>query len=611
MKKLLISLLLTLLVLSTSFTLIACDKNPTSPADSGSESAPDSLPGESESDSEPEGTGDGVISDVTVHNIIENGVVNYAIIRPDRASAAMIAPASDLYECLAALSSEMIRFETDYTMDYLMTGSHNQEAYEIIIGDTIYEYSATAYEGLGYGEYRITTEGNKIYVAAPTSDGLHGAVNYLISVFRSNYDSATGSLSVNAADIEKQNVYNPVLNSIPAIEGAKLSFLYDCGDESNMLAFEDCTEEMYDKFVAKLKELDYKEYTSTEMNENKFITLTKEKKIYNVTFTPSDKMMRVIIDIDSRFTLPEYDKDWDSSKKVCDSLLIQVGTSPKDNAAQNGECYLIRCEDGRFLVWDGGFGPNEEGLTPRNCHTVLYNTLVKYTPAGQKPTIAAWIFTHGHADHVGAVSKFAAAYSSKVDVDQFVYNFPSLDTSVNTYGVASTRGVLNAMSKYYPNAELVKAHPGQLFKYANVEMEMLYTLEFYAPKVLDFYNTASLVNRVWIYGQSIMMSGDMSEDANAICRKYYNKFLESDFYQVAHHGATGGTNAFNKLCNPRWVLWPRGEGSYAAAKGYSINSYLSSKDSRVEIHFPAFFNTTVINLPFDGKSTSFEVYPNA
>ena len=607
MKKLLISLLLVLMVLSMSFALIACDKDPTPPADSEGESSSDVTPGDSETD----GTEEGAIPDVTVHNIIENGAAKYAVIRAEDATKTAIGAATALYQYFSGLSSELVRFETDYTIDYLLNGSHNMEAYEIIIGNTIYEYSSTAGEGLGYGDYRITTEGNKIFVASPTDAGLNAAVNYLITVFKSNYNSDTASLSVNAADIEKKSVYSSFLNSMPTVEGAVLSFLYDCGDETDMLAFKNCTEEIFDKYVAKLKELDYKEYTSTEMNNNKFITLTNSNKIFNVSFTPSDKMMRVIVDNSAKFSLPEYDKDWDSSKKVCDSLLIQIGTAPADNPEQNGECYLIRCEDGRFLVWDGGFRNNSPDVTPKNNHIHLYNALVKYTPEGQTPTIAAWIFTHGHSDHVGVVSTFASTYSKKVDVDQFVYNFPSLDPDLNTYGPATTRSTVDAMSKYYPNAELVKAHPGQLFKYANVEMEMLYTLEFYAPKVLEFYNTSSLVDRVWIYGQSIMMSGDMSPDANDICRKYYKDYLKSDFYQVAHHGASGGSNTFNKLVAPKWVLWPRGETNYTASTTSDRNSWLSDKTSSVEIIFPAWFQTTVINLPFDGKEGSYEVYPNA
>ncbi|MBR2370690.1 MAG: hypothetical protein IKA82_01590 [Clostridia bacterium] len=165
------------------------------------------------------------------------------------------------------------------------------------------------------------------------------------------------------------------------------------------------------------------------------------------------------------------------------------------------------------------------------------------------------------------------------------------------------------MNKYYPKTERVKAHPGQLFKYANVEIEMLYSLEFNAPNVLEFYNNSSLVNKVFVHGQSIMMTGDMGPEANPICRKYYGNYLKSDFYQVAHHGGQGGSNEFNKLCNPKYVLWPVGERSYQSLKDHSYNSWLSTSGT-VDIFFPAWYHTTVINLPFDGKESSYEVYPN-
>ena len=598
-EKILISLLLALVLIMSALTLIACDDDPTPPADS--ESSTEQTPG----DTEDEGG-----EDLAVHNIIENGVVKYAVIRAESATKTAISAATSLYQYFAELSSEMIRFETDYTLDYLQNGTHDETTYEIVIGNTIYEYSAKAYEGLGFGDWRITTHGNKIYVAALADDGIVTAINWLLSFFRDNYNSETSSLSINAADIEKQQTFNTALNSMPFVDGVDVDCIYDCGDSSKLVIYNDCTEDVFDAYLTKLKEQDYKEYTSTVMNNNKFATYSNESGILNVSFTPSDKKLRVIFDSAAKFSLPEYDKDWDSSKKVCDSLLIQIGTAPEDNDAQNGECYLIRCEDGRFLIWDGGFKDNESGKTTRNNHVNIYNALVKYTPAGQKPTIAAWIFTHGHTDHIGACRTFMRSYSSKVDIEQFVYNFPSLDESVNTYGPAATQGLLDVMNQYYAGSELVKAHPGQLFKYANVEIEMLYSLEFYAPKVLSFYNTSSLVNIVRVGGQSIMMSGDMSPDANDICRKYYGDYLKCDFYQVSHHGGEGGSNTFNKLCDPKWVLWPRGANDWDRVMGVDRNSYLTGSDSKVEILFPAWFQTTVINLPFDGNKTSYEVYPN-
>lgn len=607
MKKLLITLLLALLVLSMSFALISCDDQPDTPKDTDGQTESESLPGESDGESETEAVFNG-IADTEIHKIVENGVANYAVIRAESASKTAISLASELYQYLAGLSSEMVRFETDYTMDYLMTGAHNQETYEIIIGNTMYEQSAKVYEGLGLGEYVITTVGHKILIASKTDNGIAAAITELTNVFKACYDESGKTLSVSAADIEKRTVFNTFLNGLPALGSESLECQYDCGDSSDMLIYNDFTEEMMNEYVTKLKELGYKEHTSTELNENKFVTLTSESKILNVSLTKADKKMRVIFDNTSKFSLPEYDADWDSSKKVCDTLLIQVGTSPLDNETTNGECYVIRCEDGRFIVYDGGHPNNEEGLTQRNCHVRLYNVLKRYTPEGMETRIAAWVFTHGHSDHVGAFTKFGG-YASEIKVDQFIYNFPSTDPNLNTYGYATTRGTNSTMEKF-TTAEKVKAHPGQIFKFANVEIEVLYSLEFYAPEVLDYYNTSSIVTRVYAHGQSVLMPGDMSPDGNKICRKYYGDYLQSDFYQVTHHGFTGGSNEFNKLVAPKWVLWPLAERTFASHKAASTNSWLSDPSSSVEIIFPAFFNTTVIPLPFDGKTESYTVYPN-
>ena len=115
---------------------------------------------------------------------------------------------------------------------------------------------------------------------------------------------------------------------------------------------------------------------------------------------------------------------------------------------------------------------------------------------------------------------------------------------------------------------------------------------------------------MYVYYQTFMMSGDMSPDSNRICIDCYRSHLQSDFYQVAHHGATGGSNEFNKICKPKYVLWPIGGGKWDTYKNHERNSWLSDPNSSVEIIFPALFQTTVIKLPFDGSESSYEIYPN-
>lgn len=604
MKK---SLLLTLilLLLTVALTFSACDKTPDNPpADSESDTQP--VGSESESES-----GSSDIVDLAEHKIVVDGVVKYSVVRVESASNELKDSVSAFHQFLTGMSSEDVVIETDFSLDYLTTGTHDASKFEIVIGNTNYEKSAEMLNGLSYGEYAIEAEGNKIYVIAPTDNGIAEALSKLMAVMTMEYDNAAKQLTVETAAIECKNVFNELLAAIPAMDNATYEFSKDGGDESMMLVFKNTKAEDFDAYTTKLLENGYKEYSSYEnFGNNKFILVTKGDMALNVLYTKADSKTRVILDDLTETDLPEIDTNY---TKKCESLLLQVGTAPKGMASQNGECYIFRCEDGRFIIVDGGFSGTSAdaqlesaGKIAHNNAKRIYETLSKYTPTGMKPTVACWIFTHSHGDHTGAFSTFVTNYSRLVDVDQFVYNYP-LD-SVNNEKWTARPNARNRLDTYYPNAEIVKAHAGQTFKYANIDMEVLYAAELFWPGTVENMNEVSLVTRMSIGGQTVLMPGDMYPAANTICQKYLGSFLKSDFYAVSHHGYAGSSNPFCQMVAPTWVLWPVGEDDYITNRANSRHSWLVGSESSAKQHFPAFFNTTVFNFPFNG--TNYEVYAN-
>ena len=79
-------------------------------------------------------------------------------------------------------------------------------------------------------------------------------------------------------------------------------------------------------------------------------------------------------------------------------------------------------EDGRFIMIDGGqnIGGMHTGYDPWAQVDTIYNVLsdlyVKaygYAPSNENPiTIAAWIITHGHGDHISAMWDFSHKYGA-------------------------------------------------------------------------------------------------------------------------------------------------------------------------------------------------------
>lgn len=600
-------LVIALLMLTLTLMLSACNDPQNPSTDTDSDSLPAQSDSESASESESEAEND-TVTDLSVHKIIENGVAKYSVVRPESASKELLASINDLVAFLSEKSSETVVLETDQSLEYITTGVHDEKKYEIVIGNTNYEKSVELMKTINYGEFIIKAGGRKIYIASASDTGLDTAIDRLRVLLKNAYDETKGEAVLETSAIDVNVSYDKTLSAIPVFDGGEISLQVDGGDKSNMIVIKNTTNEKYETYVTKLKELGYKEYSNSTLSANKFTMLTKDDVALNVLFTKADSTTRIISDDLTNTDLPNIDAEWDSSKKICDSKLIQIGTSSANGSLHNGQCYIIRLEDGRFVIVDGGFEGDGDGDLPRRNGKRLYDTLVEFTPEGKKPTVACWIITHAHSDHFGAFYNIAKQYSAGINVEQFVFNYPAKDAKGGT--LTDRTNMLKLISTYFPNADIVKAHIGQTFRYANFEMEILYTVELLWPVQYDGQNTVSLVTRFYINGQTILMPGDMSTTANSLCQKHYGKYLQSDFYQVTHHGYAGGSNNFNQYVRPKWVLWPIGASRYDQLKAESRNSWLSDPKSTVEIIFPGLFLTTVINLPFDGTPANYVVYDN-
>ena len=594
MKKLISLLMILAVVCGILLVFTACnDDEPTPPAESESESQSEQPP---------------VESDVEL-KLMENKQFNYDIIRGEQITEGCIALATEFYLYVNSLSENDVSFSTDYNDDYLKTQTHDPERYEIIFGVSNYEQNAELVSNLGIGEFKVEVDGNKIFIVAFADEAMERAVTRLKTAIREAYDEETGNIVINSAEIEGTMVADKELNTIPYLSELALETIYECGNGSKMIVQRNAKPEHFQQYLNKLNEKEFKKISESEANKNLFATYESEHHILTVNYIEHKDRLTVTYDTRRTFSTPSYDDNWDESKKVCDAKLIQIGVTPIDNDAPNGESYLIRCEDGSFIAFDGGFSGNEAGKTPRNNAKLIYDTLVKYNPdPSSKPRVAAWITTHFHADHYGALKTFLKTYAAKVDVESFIYNFPFPQYA--TYTEEAYTNLIQSFKTAYPKAEHIKAHTGQRFRFANIEMEVLYTAELLMSTNIEFFNDTSLVCRLYSNGQSIMMAGDMSPDANLIIRRMYVNYLKSDFYQVAHHGGRGGSEEFNKLCAPKWVLWPISERVWDTYKAHSRNAWLSDKNSTVEIIFPAWFQTTVINLPFDGTESGYLVYQN-
>lgn len=301
------------------------------------------------------------------------------------------------------------------------------------------------------------------------------------------------------------------------------------------------------------------------------------------------------------------------------TLVTQLGlySNSAETAKQyttdvNGMGYVIRLKDGRFIVIDGGCGAaDQEGAkayleSDEYRYTQnksfedadrIYRVMKQQTVSASEPEIVAWIFTHADPDHTGAFVKFAQRYYKKVSIGQFVYNFLS-NTDPRLIGTGMQDQVESAIRVFYPSAARVTAHAGQVYHIANVQVQMLLTLDAAEPEIQpDFrygkedkvsFNDTSLIFRILTDdNNSLMVLGDCYPTEAVLLENLYPAdILKSDMVQVSHHGieGTGHKDTVYAKIEATYALWPAGAWYYAGYPCTMVNPAPAEKDMRKAAH---------------------------
>ena len=193
-------------------------------------------------------------------------------------------------------------------------------------------------------------------------------------------------------------------------------------------------------------------------------------------------------------------------------------------------------------------------------HSSLYKAMKAKAPNPDKITIAAWIFTHTHGDHIGAfkgiVSNFST-YSSKIIIESFVYNLAGSEQAlVPNQNLTADDGIRQNIKNTFSSAKRYKVHPGNELNFANMKIQVLATHESYIQeKYPVFQNACCLVLRIEIGGQVIMIEGDTSVQNNVILSDNYGDYLKCDILQATHHGDFGGNVETNLQFAPEIILF--------------------------------------------------------
>ena len=507
-------------------------------------------------------------------NLVD-GEVNYTIIHPDKLAAT--SPAVKRAAYLSLSFSDLLGVSPSINTDWKR--NNDSEAFEIVIGLTDYDETVAVLDDLKYGEYLIKAVGNKIVIMGYTAKAIENATKKFYDICRANRDTSTKTITVSAEELYVRETVDADLNILPVLGGKTKALYYnagfrDTGKDCDMITITNTNSEGYSSYISLMEKAGYKLYTSTDMGKNKFATYTKDSYVVNLGYYPYDNSIRITVENGAPLVGLESENKF---TKITSSQLSLLGQEV--DGTENGLSELIRLEDGRFIVIDGGHGG-------ANYMTAFVSEIKKQAAAyTDKPVIAAWIITHAHVDHDGLFRTHAKEIKNQgITVEKVFMNSQSSQAELdNLYAQGVSSDVLSlhgSIALCMSNANAIgatvyKTHAGQILYFANAKIEVLYTHETLYPEALDATNTTSTVMKITftdsVTGEktTFLSTGDATSKAFRCIYNNYSDYLACDILSMAHHGGTTGeknklgepaknTSKAYEAVNPTLALWPMG-----------------------------------------------------
>ena len=269
-----------------------------------------------------------------------------------------------------------------------------------------------------------------------------------------------------------------------------------------------------------------------------------------------------------------------------------LSASTPSDVYGNGMSIIYRLSDGSLLVFDGGGG---------YVKYMLYKCL-KDISGGGKIKIAAWVMTHAHGDHFGAMkSLLEGAHQYDFEIQEFWYNRATNTAESNGDGV-TLENLFKNIAKGETKVRALEYGQTYTLDGGKVSAKVLCTPAKVANRSGLDENTNSLVLMLNIGGKKLLMTGDANEPAWDFMVSQHNKSseysLKCDYLQMPHHAvqSAGTTEGYN-FANPSYVIIPSTTG---LAKSHCTSSNASPTYNFLKNNMG--INTQASNLPQVGSN---------
>lgn len=203
---------------------------------------------------------------------------------------------------------------------------------------------------------------------------------------------------------------------------------------------------------------------------------------------------------------------------------------------------VIKSPHGKLIIVDGGWEADAEKMS----------SLILQ----QGGKVDAWLITHPHEDHVGALCAILNDTARKIKIDKIYCSLATPDwyRQVSPTGAGIADQLLSAFTKLPVGTVTNNIGRGTEINIDDVNIRVLNNRGVYT---YNGVNNSSLVYKIRVSGQSILILGDLAYDGGKdLIKTCTASELKSDIVQMAHHGQQGVDQDAYALIAPTTCLWP-------------------------------------------------------
>lgn len=203
---------------------------------------------------------------------------------------------------------------------------------------------------------------------------------------------------------------------------------------------------------------------------------------------------------------------------------------------------LVETNQGKLIMLDGGVEGDAahliEALAARGGH------------------VDAWLITHPHSDHVGALNYILSHPECGITVDNIYYSFADLSwyRDYEAYRADMVEQLMNTFAALPQEKLHGDIYKGQEIWVDNVKITVMNKPYLQSNNSI---NNSSVAYMLDINGKKALFIGDMGvETGKQFIADNPPEALKCDILQMAHHGQNGVGFEVYKVMQPEVCLWP-------------------------------------------------------